>query len=52
MSQTDQAPGAAPALRPPKPYSKPTLTTFGAVDRLTKGSGAHAFDKDGHTRHA
>lgn len=47
MNQPAQTPGAPPAPRPAKPYSTPTLTTFGSVARLTQGHGRSVQDGNG-----
>ena len=46
MNQPAQSPGAPPS--PLRPYTTPTLTTFGELARLTQGSGGGKKDADGH----
>jgi len=50
MNQPDQTPGAAPASRPAKPYTTPTLSVFGELARLTNGTSTGKKDADGSTR--
>jgi len=47
MNQPDQTSRAAPAPSPAKPYTTPTLTTFGELAQLTKGASGWGMDDNG-----
>jgi len=52
MTTSSPAPPAPPAPVPPvrRPYTKPSVTSFGSIAKLTQGGSGTKIDGGNHTK--